>query len=59
MKVVIDIPEEIYEEIQTKFLNTKVNQITVTDRAIYNGTPVNANTLADMIINERVYGDFK
>lgn len=40
MKVIIDIPEEVYEEIQTKFLNTKVNNITLTDRAIYNGTPL-------------------
>lgn len=40
MQIVINIPEEVYEEIQTKFLNTKVNNITLTDRAIYNGTPL-------------------
>ena len=38
MQIVIDIPKEVYEEIQTKFLNTKVNNITLIDRAIYNGT---------------------
>lgn len=38
MRIVIDIPKEVFEEIQVKFLNTKVNKISVTDRAIYNGT---------------------
>lgn len=40
MKLIIDIPEEVLEEIQVKFLNTKVNKISVTDKAIYNGTPL-------------------
>ena len=40
MQIVIDIPDEVYEEIQVKFLNTKVNPITIIDRAIYNGTPL-------------------
>lgn len=58
MQIVIDIPEENYQNLKAK---DKFNDMWLNyyEKLIVNGTPVNANTLADMVINERIYGDFK
>ena len=53
MKLIIDVPEKDYNKMCRGEL---VDTILV---AIKNGIPVNINTLADMIINERIYGDCK
>lgn len=39
MKIIIDVPESIYKEIQNKFLKAS-NNITVLDRLIFSGKPI-------------------
>ena len=61
MQITINIPQEVYEHIlKAKSVPDVLGIDMVTAiNAIKNGIPVNADTLAHMIINERIYGDFK
>lgn len=55
MQIVIDIPEEEYEDI----INSEDCGLHRLTRAIANGTPLTPNVLADALMEERIRGELK
>lgn len=58
MQIIADIDDDLYIRL---FDNGGSNVMDMRRAcvAIRKGTPVTADTLADMVMNERIYGDFK
>lgn len=57
MKIVIDIPNVVYEQICKK--KAWGEYLDGNESAIANGTPLTPDVLADMLMEERIRGEFE
>ncbi len=58
MQIVIDIPEEKYNQIINRYQGSNVRPKDY-EIAIIDGTPLTPDTLADLLMEERIRGELK
>ncbi len=58
MKLIVDIPEEVYKNIQKRSPEIQVEGY-VLENAVLNGTLLTSDMLADLLMEERIRGKLK